>query len=141
MPGKLLPDHKLQRWLAEGKSYGEIVRLLEEEDNIVVTRQAISAWKRRRGEEMNPQPESAMPWRLRPEHRQMEPARVIRLWARRQRGDDLRPEDEARLTKAVAHLEAVGGVFHYNPDTAQGWWITPRRPGIDTGIVRELQHP
>jgi len=97
MPGRILPDDLLRRWTREGKTDREMLDLLEGQLNISVTRQAISAWRKRRGMEMNTQPPQAMPWRLRPEHRAAEPARAIRLYARRERGDAIEPEDEARL--------------------------------------------
>ena len=85
MPGRILPDDLLRRWTREGKTDREMLDLLEDQLNISVTRQAISAWRKRRGMEMNSQPPQAMPWRLRPQHRAAEPARAIRLYARRER--------------------------------------------------------
>lgn len=137
MPGKILPDKQLEQWMREGKTDTQIVQLLQQHPHfITVTRQAISAWRKRRGLQMRPQAPSAMPWRLRPEHRQMEPARVIRLRARLDRGETIPAEEQARLDKAVEYLDSVGGVFHYDPDTLEGWFVVPRRPGVDTGLVR-----
>lgn len=124
----------------------QIVERLDREHHIRVTRQAISAWRKRRGMNMQPQPPRAMPWDLRPEHRTLEPARAIRLYARRERGEKLPPEEQERLDRALANLDAVKdepgfggrrGVFHYERDTDEGWFIVPRRPGVDHGIVRE----
>ena len=139
MPGRILPDDLLRRWTREGKTDREILDLLEQHLNISVTRQAISAWRKRRGMEMNSQPPQAMPWRLRPEHRAKEPARAIRLYARRERGDRIDPEDEVRLRRVEAFLRERGGVFDYDPDTIKGWIIVPRRDGVDTGIFRSLK--
>lgn len=137
MPGKILPDSQLESWMRAGKTDAEIVRLLQKQENISVTRQAISAWRKRKGDDMRPQSPRAMPWRLRPEHRQLEPARVIRLYARRARGIELTPEDQARLDKAVAYLEEHNAVYHYEPTHPQGpWFAVPRREGVDTGITR-----
>ena len=137
MPGRILPDDLLRRWTHEGKTDREILVLLEEQLNISVTRQAISAWRKRRGTEMKSQPPQAMPWRLRPEHRAAEPARAIRMYARRERGEKIDPEDLARLLRAEEHLHEVDGVFHYDPDTPEGWFVVPRRKGVDTGIFRD----
>ena len=137
MPGRILPDDLLRRWTREGKTDREMLDLLEDQLNISVTRQAISAWRKRRGMEMNSQSPQAMPWRLRPEHRAAEPARAIRLYARRERGDEIEPEDEARLRRAEEYLHEVGGVFHYDPDTVEGWFVVARREGVDTGLYRD----
>ena len=137
MPGKILPDHLVQRLLREGKSYGEVVRYLEEHENIVVTRQAISAWRKRRGDDMSFLSPQAMPWKLRDEHRQLEPAKVIRWHARVERGDALTPADQRRYDRAMAHLREHDAVIHYDPDTEQGWFLVPRREGVDTGVVRD----
>ena len=66
----------------------------------------------------------------------MEPARVIRQKARMDRGEEIPEEERHRVERAIAHLDSVGGVFHYDPNTFEGWFVVPRRPGVDTGIVR-----
>jgi len=137
MPGKILPDGLIARLMREGKTDGDIVRYLAEHEHITVTRQAISAWRKRRGDDMRPRPPKAMPWKLRPEHRQTEPARIIRNHARLERGDTIPEGDMDRYRRAIARLEETGTVFHYDPDTEQGWFLVPRRKGVDKGIVRE----
>lgn len=139
MPGKILPDKALEQYLRSGLKDTQIVARLRKDHDIAVTRQAISAWRKRRGMEMRPQSPRAMPWRLRPEHRQMEAARAIRLYARRERGEPIPPEEQARLDRTLAHLEEADGVFHYDPDSFPdtGWVIVRRRPGVDHGIIRE----
>lgn len=133
MPGKILPDSLLQQLMRQGLTDGQIVRHLAENENIVVTRQAISAWRKRRGAEMKEQSPRAVPWDLRPEHRQMEPARVIRLFARRQRGEAISPEDEVRLDKALDYL-GDEWVFGYEPSL--GFYRVAREPEDGDGIVR-----
>lgn len=141
MPGKILPDKVLEALMREGKTDGQIVKYLAEHHAITVTRQAISAWRRRRGDDMRPLPPKAMPWRLREEHRQTEPAKVIRWHARLERGEKLGPEDQARHDKALAVLAERNAVFHYDASTPQGWFLVERRPGVDTGIVRDPSVP
>lgn len=137
MPGKVLPDKLIEQWMRSGKTDAEIVRLLVAQENISVTRQAISAWRKRKGMGMKAQPPRAMPWDLRPEHRAMEPARTIRNFARVQRGETLPAEEQQRLDRALAYLDSVGGVYHYDPSFEEGWFVVPRRPGVDdAGIVR-----
>lgn len=122
--------------MREGRTDGQIVKHLQTHENIYVTRQAISAWRKRRGADMRPLSPKAVPWNLREEHRQTEPAKVIRWHARVERGEELSPADQVRYDRALEHLRAHDLVFHYEPDTEQGWFLVPRRPGVDTGIVR-----
>lgn len=137
MPGKILPDSLLEQLGRRGFTDGEVVKYLREHENIVVTRQAISAWRRRRGEQKRQMPPRAIPWRLRPEHAQSKPARVIRWHARVERGEPLTEEERARYEKALKLLRERDVVFHYDRDTEQGWFLVPRREGIDNGVVRE----
>lgn len=137
MPGKLLPDAKLEELTRSGKTDPEILVWLAENENITVTRQAISAWRKRRGMNMRPASPQRMPWTLKPEHARQEPARAIRWYARREAQLPLAPRDAERLDRVIEHLNAVHGVFFYNPDTPQGWFIVERRDGVDKGIIRE----
>ena len=88
---------------------------------------------------MRPMVEHAVPWTLRPEHVNTEPARAIRWYRRRELGLPLSDIETTRLDRVVAHLDHAGGVLHYEPTAPQGWVIAPRRPGIDLGIVRVPQ--
>lgn len=141
MPGKIIPDNLVERLTREGKSDGEIVAYLRDHEHITVTRQGISAWRRRRGDQKRVMPPRAIPWKLRQEHLQTEPARVIRWHARVTRGETLSDGDRLRYEKAIKHLEEHDLVFHYDRDTEQGWFLVPRRPGIDKGIVLEPKVP
>lgn len=138
MGKKLLPDKQIEMLVRSGKGDTEIVRYLQEHDNISVTRQAIQAWRKRNAQESKHGREIvySMPWRIRPEHSSLEAARAIRWQARVDAGLPVSPEDLDRLARVKRHLGAVDGVFHYEPDTPQGWFIVSRRPGVDTGIVR-----
>lgn len=79
----------------------------------------------------------SVPWRLRPEHVRSEAAKAIRFRARLDAGLDVAEEDIARLRRVEQRLANVGGVLAYDPESARGWLIVPRRPGVDNGIVRE----
>jgi hypothetical protein len=136
MGSKILPDSLLVRLIREGKNDTQIRDYLREHESITVTRQAISAWRSRRGNPMRPMVEKAVPWVLRPEHVNSEPARAIRWYRRRELGLPIDDNETTRLNRVVAHLDHVAGVLHYEPSQPQGWVIAPRRPGIDLGIVR-----
>lgn len=136
MPAKKLPDALIDQLVRDGKSDREILDYLEEHENIVATRQALSIRRKRRGDGMRPRVPPAVPWKLREEHAKTAPANAIRWYARREAGLPLSPEESIKLERMVAHLDLKGGVLHYEPELPGGWRIVPRRDGIDTGIVR-----
>lgn len=138
MPGKVLPDSLIDQLVRAGKSDADIRRYLQEHENITVTRQAISVWRKRRGDESRrPAMVKAIPWRLRPEHMMSEPARAIRWQARLDAGLPISEAEERRLAKVKAELDAVGGVLVYDADHPAGWGVVPRREGVDLGLIRE----
>lgn len=141
MPAPVLPEQTLHRLHREGKSDSQILAYLAEHENVHVTKQAISNWRKRRGIEKATFAKSSFPWTLRPEHRSLEPAKVIRWHARVQRGEPLTPSDRARYERALAHMRAGDLVIHYDPSTERGWMLVPRRKGVDKGIVREPDAP
>lgn len=138
MPGKTLPDDRVKALVESGKTDTEIRNILESEDGIKVTRQAISAWRARRNVGSPPAEQLAsIPWKLRPEHLMSEPARAIRYRARLDAGLHVPPEDLARVQRVEQRLAEVGGVLTYDRNTPSGWAIVPRRQGVDKGIIRE----
>lgn len=81
--------------------------------------------------------ETAIPWHpVRPEHRNLHLARMLRAAARRRRGESSAPVVEAQLDKFLQSAEQADFVVHYDPDTERGWFRVPRRVGIDTGLIR-----
>lgn len=138
MPGKLIPDHLVARLVDEGKTDGEIRDYLAERENLQVTRQAITNWRRRRGDEPRQLAvPRAIPWKVAKEHATLQPARVIRWYARRQAGLPLAEPEARALDRAMRDLAQVDGVLTYVPGTAEGWFVVKRRPGVDEGIIRE----
>jgi len=133
VPRKQIPDSLVEQLLRRGMTDTAVVDYLAEHENVHVTRQAISIWRKRKGLEMKRrQPPRALPFDQRPEHRTKEAPRVIRLYAKVQRGESISKEDQRRLDRA---LEALGEdkVFYY--DEEDGWFLTSRTAG-DEGIVR-----
>ena len=137
---KKLPDDLVAQLIEEGLSGPEIVTYLREHRGIAVTRQAITVWKKRNGYDMRPTLHGWAQWDVTPEHQNMEPYRLIKLWERKQRGWRLNAAEERRLESGLKFLARHGDmVFHYDPDRKGGpWFIVPRRPGVDTGIVRRV---
>lgn len=81
----------------------------------------------------------AMPWRpIRQEHRQRYLARMLRAAHARDNGMPARSARvERMLDNFLADMRARDFVVDYVPETEEGFFRVPRRPGIDLGYVRE----
>lgn len=141
MPGPKLPRELVLRWLAEGVTQTEVVGRLADM-GIDATQSAVSMLKMRHA---TGEREAAMrtrvraellPWKLRPEHRQLHAAKMLRAQSRLDRGETITRIQQRQLDTWKAGLEADNACIHYDPDTEQGFWRVPRRPGID-GLIRE----
>jgi hypothetical protein len=77
-----------------------------------------------------------VPWQLRPEHRQLHAAKMLRAKSRVDRGEPIGAIQRRQLETWLAGLEADDAVIHYDPDTEQGFWRVPRRAGVDD-IIRD----
>lgn len=62
---------------------------------------------------------------------------MLRQEARRRAGGVLTEKMEQALNIWLDGLEADGVVVHYEPDTEEGWFYVPRRPGVDQDIIRK----
>ena len=82
-------------------------------------------------------PRYAIPWKLKPEHRHLSPARMLRIQGRYDQGLPISETLERQRARWVAGLMIENQVIHYDPDTEEGFWRFPRRDGIDRWYVRE----
>ena len=73
-------------------------------------------------------------------HRWGRPLANLRAEARRRDGRPISPEEEVALENFKAMLFEQDLVVHYEPETEQGWWLVPRRHGIDFDLIREPGH-
>ena len=77
-----------------------------------------------------------IPWRVRREHQQKWTHTLLRNENRRRNG---LPVNEASLTELERWkigLEKAGAVVDYRRDTEEGYFLVPRREGIDTDLIR-----
>lgn len=138
MPAKKIPDELVERlYEEEGLTATEIVEYLRVHMGIEVSREALSMWRKRRGLDRNPAHPKRIPWKVRPEHGVTVEAQAIRSHSRREDGLPVDKERTRILASMERRLYPQGLVIHYDPDTEQGWWYVPARPGIDLGLVRE----
>jgi len=78
-----------------------------------------------------------VPWTLKPEHRHRHAARMLRSQARL---DNELPIGATLVTQVEQWrrgLEVEDSVIHYDPETDEGFWRVPRRPGVDLWWVRD----
>lgn len=140
MPGPKLPRELVLRWLAEGVTQMEIVSRLQDM-GIEATQSAVSMLKMRHAsgkaeEQMRTRQRAELvPWHLRPEHRQLHAAKMLRAKSRLDRGESISAIQKRQLDTWLAGLEADGAVIHYDPDTEQGFWRVQKRP-VDN-IIRD----
>jgi hypothetical protein len=138
MPAALLPDSKVRRMVREGLGNTEIVRKLEQEDHISVSPSAISQFRSRHALPAAPgRHDDLIPWRVKREHASLHAAKCLRWESRRRAGEELPELAERKLDGFLRRLEAEDAVVHYEPASAEGWWLVPRRDGVDEDIIRD----
>ena len=84
-----------------------------------------------------PSRDPIVPWAVKAEHRWARPLAMLRIESRRRAGFDVPGEDLDRLSRFRSELAQRNLVVHYEPRTGQGWWLVPRRRGIDADLIRE----
>jgi hypothetical protein len=138
VPAALLPDSKVRRLVREGLGNQEIVDRLRQEDGIEVTSSAISVFRSRHG--LPPAPgrhDDLIPWRVKREHASLWAAKVLRWESRRRSGETLNERAQRRLDAFLQRLVNEDAVVHYEPESAEGFWLVPRRHGVDADIIRD----
>jgi hypothetical protein len=132
-----LDDNRVEQLLRAGKTQLEVVAIYRAE-GVDVTQsaisQAISSGRIKVNTDRN---SGGIPWKLRPEHRHLLAARMLRTQARLDAGLEVGPSLLAQVTTWREGLEIENSVITYDPETKEGFWRVPRRPGIDTGWVRD----
>lgn len=137
MAEKKIPDGLMADLIEEGLTNQEIVDELWRRRQTRVTRQGVSAWRKRNGYPMQEKVDmSWCPWDVLPEHKRLEVYRVLRWHARKDQGLEITPEGMARIRAGENFLKKVGfdAVFDYRPDEEPHWFVVPRVEG-DRGIM------
>lgn len=130
------PD-ELRTLLDKGMTHQEVA------DSVGVTRAAISSAARRYGFERTwPRYSELIPWHVKTEHGTHYALRMLRVEARLRRGWPLATDDDQaadlgeRLDSWKQKLRDEDLVVHYQDNTDEGFYYVPRRPGIDTDLIR-----
>jgi hypothetical protein len=136
-----VPDKtKLKNYLAKGLTQAQIVEAWEKDSNIRVSRSAIGmAIKRYELVSSRPRPNymDMIPWTVRGEHQMAWDARMLRLEARRRRGDELTDKEKRDLTHWRSRLDEADAVIVYEPDSDEGFFWVPRTKDDDDIVRRD----
>lgn len=135
---KIQDEHEAVRWFEEGRTYGWMVDQYNEKYHIETSPSMWAMFRRRKGLPMRiARDDKLIPWAVKPEHRWDYPIIMLRMVARRRQGFELTEQYEHDVNAWLAGMEEQGTVVHYDPDTSEGWFYVPRRPGIDKDLIRE----
>lgn len=139
MPGSKIVDHaEVRRWFEQGWTYQQMVDEYVNKYNIETTIAMWGNYRRRNGlESRNVWDVELIPWRVKQEHHALNPVVMLRKLARRRAGAPLTPDTDHQLDAWLAGLEREDLVVHYDPDTVEGFFYVPRRPGVDLSVIRE----
>lgn len=128
---RLVPDRvTFERYLERGFTQREMVEEIERTTGFVVTRSAVAQALVRYGladEKMRY--EKHLPWKVRREHLNEYPARMLRLLGRRDTMGDLTEAQGKKLDSWLRKLNEQNAVIGYDPDSRWGFAAVPRKPG------------
>lgn len=133
------PDKNwLERKTRDGLTQQQMVDAWEEDSGYRMSRSAIAMAMARYGvASAHPRPryEDMLPWRVSDEHRMAADARLLRLEARRRKGEKLTADELRWLTGWRERLREANAVIHYDPNTVEGFfWL--ERDDSDDDIIR-----
>lgn len=136
---RIVPDPKqMEAYLNRGLTQAQIVEEYENDTGIRCSRSAIAMAMDRyglKGKRVRPRYMDMLPWRVAHEHRMHNDARMLRLEAKRRRGEALKTAELRWLTAWLDELDRKNVVIDYNPRSKRGFWWLPRTDE-DTDIIR-----
>lgn len=135
---KIQDEQELRRWFHEGRTYVWMVAEYRRKYRLDVSPTMFSSFRLRAGLPRRiARDDDLIPWEIKDPHRHEYPLAMLRVESRRRGGFKLRASDAERLASFKETLYADGLVIHYDPDTEAGFWLVPRREGIDQDLIRE----
>lgn len=142
MPGeKLQSPQEFTEWWNEGRTYEWIIDQYRKKYHIEITPSAIGNWRARLGLERRQQRDlDLIPWKVEDRHRYKHTLAMLRAEGRRRAGAPLSDIQKTRLESWLAFMKEEDAVVHYDPETEEGFFYVPRRPGVDIDLVRQPAH-
>lgn len=138
---KIQDEAEVIRWFEEGRTYAWMCQEYERKYNIHTVPSLWGNFRRRKGLTRRiTRNDDLIPWAVNEEHRWDYDLALLRMEARKRAGAKLTPSDAGRLEAWHRKLQADDLVLHYDPDTEEGFFYVPRRPGIDNDLIREPDH-
>ncbi len=135
---KIQDESEVLRWFEEGKPYEEMREIYRTKYNIETSQSLWSAFRRRKGlDRRNIRDEDLIPWTIQDEHRWLHAPKMLRAEARLRAGLEVSEANQDELEAFKERLEHTDRVVYYDPDTEEGFFYVPRRPGIDDDMVRK----
>lgn len=135
---KIQDEAEVIRWFEDGVTYEEMVQRYRDKYNIETTFSMWGNFRRRRGLQRRiTRDDELIPWAVNAEHRHDYPILMLRKEARRRSGAPTTEEEELAIDAWIRNMKASNTVLHYDPDTEEGWFYVPPRPGVDTDIIRK----
>lgn len=137
---KIVDASEVRRWIREGKTYQWMKEEYLRKYNIEISVSTFIMFNRKYGLSYRYavlERGGERPWKVKEEHRSRGMDAYLSALIRRDNGYSV-PEE--KLTSAEnwwKQMEERGLVVGYNPDSEEGFFAIPRRPGIDNGYVRE----
>ncbi|WP_200209556.1 hypothetical protein [Micromonospora coerulea] len=134
---KLVDRDEFIRWYDEGMTYSWIIEEYWRKYGIEIGYGTISNWRHQLGLNKRAVRDTTLiPWSVRPEHRDHHILQMLRTEARRRAGEPVPADRLMKLEGWLRNLDEQDAVVHYDPDTAQGWWLVHRRPWFDRDLIR-----
>ena len=138
--GKVRDNTEVRRWFEQGKPYSWMIEEYRRKYDEETSKSMWGNYRRRQGLERRINRDASLiPWRVGPKHRWAYPVIMLRVEARRRRGDKLRPIDDQRLIAWLDGLKERDLVVHYDPEVEEGFFLIPRQPG-DEDLIHEPEH-
>lgn len=127
---RIIPsDRELQRLVNKGFTHQEIADIISEESGTPIARSTVSAALSRAGMTERIRYDEIIPWSpIKVEHNYHYALTMLRLLARRNEGDELDDEKNARLDSWIEKLTNNNAVVVYVPDSAVGFHYVERKP-------------
>lgn len=134
---KMPSDSILQKWVDDGLDHEQIRQRIHDEFHEDVALSSVSGHLSRIGLTNRVKYDDFIPWpRISIDHNYSYQLSMLRIGARLKRGLPVRELDQRRYERWRRELEEKDLVVHYSYESERGFYYVPRRPGVDTGIVR-----
>lgn len=134
---KIEDEGEALRWIEEGHTYAWMAKEHAEKYGVRLSPTTFSELRKRHGMPRRAARDvDLLPWAIRREHRKGYILGLLRAEARLRAGMAVSEVEAGKVEGFKSRLARDNRVIHYEPETERGWYLVPRREGIDTDIIR-----